>query len=220
MRRIKISDAEWSDRKSATNERQRTATRQAMTVRWHTDPSFREARRIYMNNRRAAERRVRDENILRSDIQRIRTVGIKLKRSHHKICPVVRLYSTLLAEAEIAARAARQSRRDPSKIRNNVRNWKRQNPAAVSSQRFRRRVNLQNAAVVDLTETQWLAIKVAYRHRCAYCGEKKPLTQDHVIPVSKGGAHTASNIVPACQSCNSSKGARLPLVTYQPHLIA
>jgi 5-methylcytosine-specific restriction endonuclease McrA len=28
------------------------------------------------------------------------------------------------------------------------------------------------------------------------------------VPLSRGGSHTASNIVPACRSCNSSKGAR------------
>lgn len=28
---------------------------------------------------------------------------------------------------------------------------------------------------------------------------------DHVIPLSKGGHHTASNVVPACGPCNSVK---------------
>lgn len=85
--------------------------------------------------------------------------------------------------------------------------------------KFRRKTRLQNVRC-DLTAAQWRTIKSIYKNCCAYCGKKKPLTQDHVIPISKGGAHTASNIIPACQSCNSSKGARLPLVTYQPHLIA
>lgn len=52
-------------------------------------------------------------------------------------------------------------------------------------------------------------MKEAAGGRCHYCHEFKPLTMDHVIPVSKGGPHTASNIVPACQPCNSRKGARL-----------
>lgn len=78
--------------------------------------------------------------------------------------------------------------------------------------------SLKNA-IVDLTETQWRAIKAAYRFKCAYCGLKKPLTKDHIVPVKMEGNHTAANIIPACQSCNSSKGARLPKVSYQPHLI-
>ena len=33
------------------------------------------------------------------------------------------------------------------------------------------------------------------------------MTRDHLEPVSEGGRTIQSNIVPACQSCNSSKGA-------------
>ena len=62
-----------------------------------------------------------------------------------------------------------------------------------------------------LTSEQWKAIQQAYKHRCAYCGTKpKKLTQDHVIPLSKGGGTTPDNIVPACLSCNSRKHAGPP----------
>jgi hypothetical protein len=41
---------------------------------------------------------------------------------------------------------------------------------------------------------------------CAYCNEitDNP-TLEHVIPFSKGGQFTIDNIIPVCQSCNSSK---------------
>ena len=39
---------------------------------------------------------------------------------------------------------------------------------------------------------------------CAYCQESAT-TLDHVVPISKGGAHSKANLVPACKSCNSSK---------------
>ena len=46
---------------------------------------------------------------------------------------------------------------------------------------------------------------------CCYCGTKgQPLEADHFLPLSAGGTHNASNIVPACKSCNSSKNARDP----------
>jgi len=32
---------------------------------------------------------------------------------------------------------------------------------------------------------------------------------DHVVPVSRGGLHCAENLLPACASCNLSKGAKL-----------
>lgn len=40
--------------------------------------------------------------------------------------------------------------------------------------------------------------------KCAYCGETAT-TIDHITPVSKGGNSVPGNVVPACQSCNSSK---------------
>jgi 5-methylcytosine-specific restriction endonuclease McrA len=69
----------------------------------------------------------------------------------------------------------------------------------------------------DLTIEQWNDIRRFYNYRCVYCGENKLLTQDHIVPVSKGGEHTASNIVPACRSCNSSKGNRELKFTVEPH---
>ena len=62
--------------------------------------------------------------------------------------------------------------------------------------------------VSTLTDTEWEEIKKRYDYRCVYCGKKKPLTQDHIIPVSKNGHHVKGNIVPACQSCNSIKGTK------------
>ena len=47
---------------------------------------------------------------------------------------------------------------------------------------------------------------------CAYCGQGVEdgalLTLDHLRPVSKGGGHEATNLVTACQHCNSSRKNR------------
>jgi len=50
-------------------------------------------------------------------------------------------------------------------------------------------------------------------HLCMYCGKQFPehlLTRDHLLPISRGGRHTWSNVVTACKSCNHAKGARTP----------
>jgi 5-methylcytosine-specific restriction endonuclease McrA len=73
-----------------------------------------------------------------------------------------------------------------------------------------RRALKKGAAVCDLTRRQWESIKEAYGYRCAYCSKRpKRLTQDHIIPLSKGGNHTESNIVPCCRACNSKKKDKL-----------
>lgn len=46
-------------------------------------------------------------------------------------------------------------------------------------------------------------------HACVYCGATgQPFHLDHVIPRSKGGADTISNLATACAPCNLSKAAK------------
>ena len=44
------------------------------------------------------------------------------------------------------------------------------------------------------------------RGQCQYCGSVKQLTIDHVIPRSKGGKTSWTNLVTACNRCNVFKG--------------
>ena len=49
-------------------------------------------------------------------------------------------------------------------------------------------------------------------YTCQYCGKKedrKKLTIDHVIPVSKGGESSFDNCVTACYKCNNKKNNSL-----------
>ena len=78
----------------------------------------------------------------------------------------------------------------------------------------------RHALHVDLSLQQWEEIQAAYHYRCVYC-DKKPrkLEMDHITPLSKNGNHTATNIVPACRSCNAKKRDKKPLVPVQPILL-
>ena len=106
------------------------------------------------------------------------------------------------------------------KCLDNQRHYRSTHPEIVQTQNTRRRARKRNALINDFTGAQWLEIKAAYRHRCVYCGRKmQRLTQDHIMPLSQGGAHSVSNIVPACISCNSKKHTGPPPVPVQPLLL-
>lgn len=61
-------------------------------------------------------------------------------------------------------------------------------------------------------------------HRCQYC-DRPAENLDHVIPRSRGGAHTWENVVASCRTCNARKenhlahevGLRLRGVPRAPH---
>jgi len=69
----------------------------------------------------------------------------------------------------------------------------------------RRRRAMIARVLATLTPAEWDAILQAAGHACIYCGSTKQLTQDHLIPLSRGGPHTAENVAPACWPCNASK---------------
>ena len=61
--------------------------------------------------------------------------------------------------------------------------------------------------IPDLSEADWRALKAKYDHRCFYCGTTGvALHREHRVPLSRGGANSATNIVPSCAPCNLRKG--------------
>jgi len=66
------------------------------------------------------------------------------------------------------------------------------------------------------------------KNLCAYCGHQfstSELSRDHVVPTSKGGPNSWTNVVTACHSCNKYKddrtleqaGLQLLYVPYTPN---
>lgn len=51
------------------------------------------------------------------------------------------------------------------------------------------------------------------RNRCQYCGKvfaQRDLNLEHVVPLSRGGTSTWTNVVTACIACNTRKDNRTP----------
>jgi hypothetical protein len=65
--------------------------------------------------------------------------------------------------------------------------------------------------VVMLSLDDWRAVLIWFEGRCAYCGKQQSrsirLTKDHIVPCVEGGTTCRYNIIPACTTCNCSKGA-------------
>lgn len=72
----------------------------------------------------------------------------------------------------------------------------------------KRRAHKRTVSFNDYDKDDILILFSRFDNMCAYCGESKPLTLDHFIPLSKGGVDSFENIIPACKTCNSSKGNR------------
>lgn len=98
------------------------------------------------------------------------------------------------------------------------RRWKAKNPERMAHLKARRYAR-EKGATGSHTMEQWCALKASHAHRCVRCGLKKPLTKDHVMPLSKGGTDYIENIQPMCRNCSSRKWANTTNIHENPELI-
>lgn len=54
---------------------------------------------------------------------------------------------------------------------------------------------------------------------CIYCGAKKRLSLDHVVPIKLDGSDRADNIVTSCKTCNSTKNGNRLLPNYEQYIL-
>lgn len=91
--------------------------------------------------------------------------------------------------------------------------YNRSNPDRKKAADQRRRALKANADG-SFTADEWKFTLEVLDYRCVYCGihkddtPEKWLEADHLTPLSRGGTNYIDNIVPACKSCNCSKGTK------------
>jgi 5-methylcytosine-specific restriction endonuclease McrA len=97
------------------------------------------------------------------------------------------------------------------KIRNDGRSLNKKYRSWMKNKRNRvlKRIIKENGSH---TFGEWETLKKMYNYKCPCCGKSEPevsLTEDHIVPLSKGGGDNIENIQPLCLSCNCKKHTKI-----------
>jgi len=144
-----------------------------------------------------------------NNVNHARAKSLEWNRSHPETMKQVAARYRAKNAAQIAEAVARWRRENPERVKTNATAWRANNRSTVYAGNARRRALLRSVESLQVSGRDWERLCARHGNRCAYCGEAKKLTMDHVIPLTRSGRHSIGNILPACQKCNSSKGAKL-----------
>jgi 5-methylcytosine-specific restriction endonuclease McrA len=84
--------------------------------------------------------------------------------------------------------------------------------ARTSLNDMRRRAIYRQTQAEPIGYKQRAEIALRQGNLCWWCGVSfgDVYHLDHVLPISKGGAHTFDNLVATCRTCNLAKGGKMP----------
>lgn len=108
---------------------------------------------------------------------------------------------------KVAAYKKAEYQNNKERYAENAKRWTKDNRAVVRQAKRRYKTKRKQWELNgSFTQAEWNELLDTYGHICLSCRrDDVDLTQDHVIPLSKGGSNTIDNIQPLCGPCNSSK---------------
>ena len=93
------------------------------------------------------------------------------------------------------------------------RQWRSKNRGRWASSSSLRRAKVRNVTVDKTGIAEWMQFELSKDFStCWHCWQPVPGREihfDHIIPISRGGAHSLENLCVSCERCNLSKGAKL-----------
>jgi 5-methylcytosine-specific restriction endonuclease McrA len=90
-----------------------------------------------------------------------------------------------------------------------IKKWKERNPLKLAEYKGRRRARELAATIGPVDYESILERDGLWCYLCEVGITTDDLHFDHVIPLARGGSHTADNIRPTHAKCNLRKGVRL-----------
>lgn len=115
-------------------------------------------------------------------------------------------------QIEVAQRRYREENRDKRRLwreenKERIQRWWSENKDKRSEYDKKRRAR-KSGAEGHHSVQEFRKLCTLYDNVCLCCGEVKPLTADHVVPLSQGGSDYIENIQPLCSLCNSTKSTK------------
>jgi 5-methylcytosine-specific restriction endonuclease McrA len=172
--------------------------------------------RKYSSNLRA-RRKALDEDAFyatrRAEQKRWREQNPERAKAHREKYQQTEKWKRLREPSRVRARERYWEHPDAQRAKDKA--WRDANPDKVRSY-WSRSDAVRRMAVQDMEAEHVSRAYIITRDgsRCHICGKKcrsSEIHLDHLVPISRGGTHTAANLRVACAHCNLSRGAgRIP----------
>lgn len=161
---------------------------------------YREQNKVHLYAQKAVYRQTHQE--------RIRFIKLRYRTEHADTIRESKRRCYEAKKDQYNERVRLNQRANPERTNRWKRAWSQRNPAKKQEVRMRYNARKQGATIGAVDYAAIYQRDKGICHICLNPTPKGRLNYDHVIPLSKGGAHSMDNIKVSHARCNFKKGAR------------